>query len=152
MPAEVMLHAVGTATGVPYRFSWTPEGSSPLNYANTLGMPYPLELFGRGIRKQTCGNCERSDEPSLNQALYLLTDTDVLSRTNIQGGRLAALKAVADDRTIVEELYLATLSRYPSRAEMDEAVKYRRECESREAWMEDVLWSLLNVREFVFKR
>jgi hypothetical protein len=51
----------------------------------------------------------------------------------------------------VEELYLATLSRYPTDGERAEAIKYRADCETRDEWMEDVLWSLLNVREFIFQ-
>jgi hypothetical protein len=151
MPAEVLVHALGTASGVPYQFRYLPPGASPIEYAPTLLMPYPLELFGRGIRKQTCGNCERTDKPSLNQALYLMTDGEVVDRMSVAAGRLKELKINQDDAAVIEELYLATLSRPPTATEKNEALQYRAECESRETWLEDVLWSLVNVREFVFK-
>ncbi|MEQ8790754.1 MAG: DUF1549 and DUF1553 domain-containing protein [Pirellulaceae bacterium] len=151
MPAEVLVHAIGGASGVPFEFKFTPPGSLPIEYASTLRMPYPLELFGRGIRKQTCGNCERTNEPALNQALYLLTDAEIVDRITAEKGRLKELLSTCeDDARAVEELYLAALSRPPTEGELRDAVDYRRECESRAAWMEDLLWSLLNVREFIF--
>jgi hypothetical protein len=42
MPAEVLVHALGTASGVPYQFRYLPPGASPIEYAPTLLMPYPI--------------------------------------------------------------------------------------------------------------
>jgi hypothetical protein len=151
LPAEVLVSALGDVTGVPFRFNYTPKDAAPIEYAPTLRMPYPLELFGRGIRKQTCGNCERTDEPALNQALYLLTDGDVVDRVSADRGRLRDISKTEDDEQVVEQLYLSALARPPTESELVDVIAYRSECESREAWMEDVLWSLLNVREFVFQ-
>jgi hypothetical protein len=151
LPAEVLVDALGSATGVPYQFNFAPGGAPAIGFSPTLLMPYPLELFGRGRRSQACGNCERTEEPALNQALYLLTDADITSRVAATRGRLRELRSTADDARVVEELYLATLSRYPTDGERAEAIKYRADCETRDEWMEDVLWSLLNVREFIFQ-
>jgi hypothetical protein len=150
LSAEVTMHAIGSATGAPFEFRFAPQKSPPISFAPTLFLPYSLDLFGRGIRKQACGNCERTNDPTLNQALYLLTDGDVMQRVSVESGRLAALKSNDDDRAVVEELYLAALSRSPTPDEITESVAYRRECESRDVWMEDLAWSLLNVREFIF--
>jgi hypothetical protein len=152
MPAEVFLHALTTTTGVPYPFPWAPADTPPIGYAMNARMPFPLELFGRTPRIEACGGCDRTNEPSLNQAFYLLNDPDLTGRVGVGSGRLAQLKAVADDRAVVEELYLGTLSRFPTPAEMAKTLRYRQDCESREAWLEDLLWGLLNVREFIFVR
>lgn len=151
LPAEVLVHAIETVTGVPYRFNYTPRGAVPITYASTLRMPYPLELFGRGRRKQACGNCERTSDPALNQALYLLTDSDITDRIGTDRGHLKRLSKSTDNRAVVEDLYLSTLSRFPTDVEMQETLGYLEECDSRDEWMEDLLWSLLNVREFVFQ-
>jgi hypothetical protein len=150
LSAEVLTDALGDATGVPYPFRFAPKGARAVGYAPSLRVPYVLELFGRGPRKQTCGACERSEEPALSQALYLLTDAEIQERMSVAKGRLASLTKVADDRKVVEELYLASLSRFPTTRELQESIRYREECESREVWMEDLLWSLVNVREFIF--
>jgi hypothetical protein len=150
LPAEVLVDAIGDATGVPYKFRFQPKGSRAIGYAPTLLMPYVLDLFGRPVRKQTCGHCERSEDPALSQAMYMLTDAEINDRVSAARGRLRDLRGVTDDRKVVEELYLSTLSRFPGKAEMGEMIRYRAECESREAWLEDVLWSLLNMREFIF--
>ena len=51
---------------------------------------------------------------------------------------------------MVEELYLATLSRYPSPQEIFNAAGYiDRDSEPRKS-VEDLLWTLLNSREFLF--
>ena len=147
----MLIDAVGETTGVPLVLNYTPEGAPAIGYAPTLRMPYPLELFGRGRRKQACGGCERSDEPALNQALYLLTDADITDRVSVSKGRLRVLKTNDDDRVVVEELYLAALSRFPDDDEMKETLAYKEDCASRDEWLEDVLWSLLNVREFLFQ-
>ena len=50
----------------------------------------------------------------------------------------------------MEQLYLAALSRRPTEAELQTAGKYIDESEKRRLALEDVLWSLLNTREFMF--
>ena len=64
--------------------------------------------------------------------------------------RASAARPLHDVAAVIDELYLAALSRLPTDTERNETLQYRAECESREAWLEDVLWSLVNVREFVF--
>jgi hypothetical protein len=49
-------------------------------------------------------------------------------------------------------LYLTTLSRLPTADELAKAAAFIDEADSREAGVQDVLWVLLNVREFLFVR
>jgi len=157
MPAEVALDAVVQVTGTSLRWNRyaAPQGvraielAAPQRYGKS---EYFLDIFGRPKREQTCA-CERSDDPSLAQALFLVNNEDVHDRIADRKGRLAKLlKSIPDDEQLIEELYLTALSRYPKPEEMKTLLNYVQESESREAAMRDILWSLLNVREFLFIR
>jgi Protein of unknown function (DUF1553) len=63
----------------------------------------------------TC-ECERSNEPSMSQVLHLTNGDTLNSKIEASSNRIAHLLA-ADDREVVEDLYLAALSRFPTPAE-----------------------------------
>jgi hypothetical protein len=160
VPAEVLMDAIADATGVPNNFGRLPEGreeravgqaSPPVRYSLGRG-GYPMQVFGRPAREKTC-DCERSNEPSVAQALYLVNDEEVLIKLSDSKGRLPRLlESTSDDHQVIEELYLAALSRYPTDDELRIQSAHVKQASSREDGMQDVLWSLLNVREFVFIR
>ena len=56
------------------------------------------------------------------------------------------------DQTFIEERYLTCLSRPPRAEEARTALAYVRGAADRTEAMQDVLWSLINVREFLFVR
>jgi hypothetical protein len=156
MPAEVVLDAINQVNGATDRYSPNdaPAGTRAIGLAPSRlrgnGPEYALSIFGRPLRTQTC-DCERSGETGLAQALYLLNDTELNSKIGDQKGRLAELvDEVADDKQLIEELYLSTLSRHPREDEMQKSLEFVAAAQDRTAGMQDVLWSLLNVREFVF--
>lgn len=160
MPAEVLMDAISQATGVAADYGRLPadrpqravgQASPPVRYSmNRSG--YPMQIFGRPAREKTC-DCERSNEPSVAQALYLVNDVEIINKLNDASGRLQKLMdSTADDGKVIEELYLAALSRFPSDEERKIQMQHVAEAPSREAGMKDVLWSLLNVREFLFIR
>jgi Protein of unknown function (DUF1553)/Protein of unknown function (DUF1549) len=158
MPAEVLFDALAQITGTPQVYSTTfvPPGTRAIGLAPPArygtSPEYVLRIFGRPKREQTC-SCERSDETNLAQALFLINDVDVQSRVEDPRGRLSRLlKSIPDDRKLIEELYLTTLSRYPRPDEMKKVLAYVAKANSRQAAMQDVLWSLINVREFLFVR
>lgn len=160
MPAEVLLDAVSYATGVEADYGRLPvdrpqravgQASPPVRYSSSRS-GYPMQIFGRPAREKTCV-CERSNEPSVAQALYLVNDQEIVSKLSDPAGRVRQLmKSTADDGKVIEEMYLAALSRYPS----DEELRIQREhvaaARTREAGLRDVMWTLLNVREFLFIR
>jgi len=157
MPAEVALDAVAQVTGTKLRWNSyaAPPGvraiglAAPTRYGQ---MEYFLEIFGRPKRVQTCA-CERSSDASLAQALFLINNEEMHSRIADDKGRLAKLlQTIKDDGRLIDELYLTTLSRHPKPAERKTVLQYLEESNSRESAMQDVLWSLLNVREFLFVR
>ena len=62
------------------------------------------------------------------------------------------LKSGADDATLVDQLFLATLSRHPARRSAELAVSElaARPSDRRRA-AEDLLWTLMNHPEFLFQ-
>ena len=88
---------------------------------------------------------------SIIQASILLNDPLILDRVHAQkGNRLYALmnnEPPYSNSQIVEELFLASLSRFPTETEKDEAIELLREYRTQGA--EDLLWSLLNKSEFI---
>ena len=155
MPAEVLIDAVADTTGVPNDFGRVPrhravgQAMTAVRYGgNRPG--YAMKIFGRPDREKTC-DCERSNEPSVAQALYLINDQEVLAKLNDSSGRLPQLlKTMTNDRDLITELYLAALSRLPAEEELELQLRYVQKAANRESGMKDVLWTLLNVREFVF--
>ena len=113
-------------------------------------------LDGRPLRAEIC-DCERDNSPSLPQALYLLNDAEVLTKIHTPTGRLARLLASEKkDRELIEELYLAALSRPPTRTETETTLRHLAKWQvrakgqqARQEAFEDVLWALLNLKEFV---
>jgi hypothetical protein len=158
VPAEVLMDAIAQATGVENTYGRIPDGrpqravgqaSPPVRYSmNRSG--YPMQIFGRPAREKTC-DCERSNEPSVAQALYLVNDEEIITKLNSPKARLAQLlKSTADNGKVIEELYLASLSRLPTAKELSLQMKHVENAPSRSVGLRDVLWSLINVREFIF--
>jgi hypothetical protein len=135
---------LGRAPDVPPGIRAVEVGPSRVRNGN---LAYVFRIFGRPPRSQAC-DCERAMEPALPQALYLMTDQVVLQK--IRQGRLARLlRSDKSDAAILDELFLATLSRYPTRAEKDHFDKYRQAGKGRQAVFTDTLWALINTREFI---
>jgi hypothetical protein len=156
LSAEVVVDAIDHVTGSEgnYGKGVAPAGTRAIGLApsrvGTAGAGYALAIFGRPLRTQTC-DCERSQDAGLPQAMYLINDTDVNSKIASVKGRLAKLLTdIPDDRKLVEELYLGAVTRYPSTEEMEKTLGYVQKAKDRKAGFEDVMWSLMNLREFVF--
>jgi hypothetical protein len=56
------------------------------------------------------------------------------------------------DRALLEELYMATLSRLPTPSEMDQGITYLHAGEGRAARAQDLLWALVNSKAFLYNR
>ena len=106
-------------------------------------------FWSSGARDRFC-ECERSDEPSIAQALHLLNAPELLQKLSHRHGRARRLSNSSLTPTeVIDELYLSTLSRLPTAAERDLMLPAFTELDRRAA-TEDVLWSLMNSKEFLF--
>lgn len=152
LPAEVLLDAISQTTGVPEKFNGWPEGVRAIQVWDNRMPSYFLQLFGRPVRASVC-ECERSNEPSIAQALHLMNAPEIVAKVHSRRG--TARKFAESDRTpeaIIEELTLAVLSRLPTKKEQAVLLDLFKQAGDRRSGTEDVLWTLLNTREFVFNR
>ena len=96
--------------------------------------------------------CERSNESNLSQALQMINGPLVHGKLRAATNRFRKLvTAKKSDEEIVEELYLAALSRKPSRVEVEKSVAHIKAQKNRLEGLEDVCWALLNAKEFLFQ-
>lgn len=90
-------------------------------------------------------------EPNLSQALHLMNGDTVNNKIR-QGGLVP--KLVRDEKRpsseVVTELYLRCFSRVPTETELQGLSKVIDESENPQQAAEDIFWSLLNSREFLF--
>jgi Protein of unknown function (DUF1549)/Protein of unknown function (DUF1553) len=252
LPAEVAYDALQQATASDEKHASMRSdiegraisipGAGRRNRSNR-GAQYALTIFGRSIRASNC-DCDRSQEPSLLQTVYLQNDRDMYvmltrprdgwlrevaselkvrppsvvngpnnRRRGRRGGnpkqiaqarkqvaaiakrlqqarktgkkpqvqqltrqlqqarrRLAQLSrgrgnsqqprgnasrgsgeklASVDAESIVKRAYLRTLSRYPTDTELKKASAYIRDADATINGIRDVLWALLNTKEFI---
>ncbi len=151
MPAEVLLDGLCQVTEVAEKFNGWPEGYRSIQVWDNRMPSYFFRIFGRPVRASVC-ECERSNEPSITQALHLLNSPEINEKLSHKRGlarRLAASNKSTDE--VLDELYLTTLSRLPTseeRALLREA--FPPAGQDRRAAVEDVLWSVLNTKEFLF--
>ncbi len=152
MIAEVLHDAVDQACGTRTNFGNISSNARAVDLPHEGFGSYFLDTFDRPKRVTVC-ECERSSGATLAQVLLLANSDDVENKIAHGEGRLA--KLFGDQKSIpalVEDLYLSAYTRFPTDEEKNLAVQYieqRPETERRKA-AEDLLWSLLNSREFMF--
>lgn len=150
MSAEQLLDAIDFACGTREKFAQLPSGYRAIALPDTNVNSRFLDIFGRPKREITC-ECERADTPNMSQALQFMTGTLLNRKATDSNGRVARL---SKDKTPVEqavnEIYLCTVSRPPSAAEASAAAKLVQSAGSPKEGLEDLLWTLLNTREFQF--
>jgi hypothetical protein len=108
--------------------------------------------FGQPSRQSSC-TCERQSQPSLTQALQLSNSQTVENRLKNGGGQFvqSLVQQTKSDDEIIEKLYLAALCRRPKEIELQRAKQFIAARPDRGTSLEDVAWSILNLREFVFR-
>jgi hypothetical protein len=151
--AEQLMDAVTQATGVRPDFPEVPADTTAEEFPDPhVGKDGFLDLFGRPLRESAC-ECERKTDLSLPQALNLINGKTISDAVADQNGTIAkSLMAGATDKDLVEELYLRTLSRKPTAAELDGGLTYLRGGRQLAARAQDLLWALLNSKAFLYNR
>jgi hypothetical protein len=152
LTAEELADAVDFATGTRERYRGLPAGTRAIQLPDASVPSFFLDVFGRPGRKIAC-ECERTMQPNIAQALHLLNGDALNQKIASPSGRVEALfKAKKDLPAVVEELYLVTLSRPPMADERRRALRWIAEAPSPREGAQDLLWALLNSREFLFNR
>jgi hypothetical protein len=162
LTAEQLLDTVSQITGVRENFRSRVPG------AQTVALPVGglragqlpdraltaelLDLFGRPRGESSC-SCERSDEASMTQALHMINGKTIAARLANPNGRVAQmLKSTAgvSDEKLIEEMYLMVLCRLPRANEQALMLKHLKDEKDRPAALQDIVWVLLNTKEFLF--
>jgi hypothetical protein len=147
--AETFLDCISEVTETKNKFPGLPLGARAVQIADGSISTYFLSTFGRATRDTVC-SCEVKLEPTLSQSLHLLngdTTTQRIAAGNLVGRRLAEKKTPAE---IVEELYVRSLCRRPTANERGKLLTLVAANPDKKQALDDVFWSLLNSREFMF--
>lgn len=154
LTAEQLLDAISIATGSQQKYPGSPAGTRAQQLPDTKVAAAGgfLDLFGRPARESPC-ECERTSEVSLSQALNLMNGATISNAIIDPNGRLATLVPnTPDDAKLVEEIYLATLTRFPTKGESATAIKHIKTAKDRMEGAQDLMWALLNSPAFLFNR
>ncbi|MBY0231341.1 MAG: DUF1549 and DUF1553 domain-containing protein, partial [Gemmataceae bacterium] len=149
LQAEVLLDAAAQVCGARPSFPGMPAGTRAVQLPGLGGRRKGegekfLASFGKPPRSLSC-ECERSDDSTLAQALQLLAGPTL-------AGLLEREDNVLGKKPDLDRLYLAALCRPPTRAEREAAATILARGKDRRAAWEDLLWSLLNAKEFLLRR
>lgn len=161
MPAEVMYDSLVLATAsedVIANLHKDPIGVRAIGYPRSAGAKkdtssYAIALFGKPARVINC-DCERSSEPSLLQTVYLRNDGEVLKMLDRPDGWLKQISKAKDltEDALVRSAYLRTLSRLPDDRELARSVQHLKDASDRTSGMRDLMWALVNTKEFAVNR
>ncbi len=158
LPAEVLIDAIAQATAntpaldqVATDITTRSIGPRlPAGRGRNIGN-YANKVFGASTRETNC-DCNRSDEPNLLQSIYLQNDNEVFATINRPAGwlteRSTATATALDREAIVRAAYLRALGRTPLPPEAEAATSYLLGAPDAARGLRDLLWALLNTKEF----
>lgn len=148
--AEVLADALSQATGVPEAFDGYAVGLRAVQLPDPRVQSYMLDTFGRPERVTACA-CERSDEVTMPQVLHLMNGEALDRRIDAADGRLnTLLKSGKADREVVETLFLSAFARRPSAEQWRTVESGLAGVVDRGAVYRDLMWALVNSKEFLF--
>ncbi|MDE2509203.1 MAG: DUF1549 domain-containing protein [Planctomycetota bacterium] len=151
MSAEVLLDSIAQVTGVPTPFPGMPPGTRAIELPDESVVSTFLDTFGRPKRDSSC-ECERVTDASLGQSLMLLNSNDVQTKLASNTGRAELfVKDPRPEPEKINELFWAAFGRAASPEETARAVAHlaKHATQKRQAY-EDILWALVNAKEFQF--
>ena len=160
--AEVLYDSVNRLLDVESTFAGQAPGTRavalPDNSYNQS--TYFLTVFGRPDSSSSC-ECERTQEASLAQSLHLLNAADIqtqLSRASGRADRMA--KDTSPDEDKITDIYHIALSRDPTAQELKLSQEHlakktagkkdKDALDGRKQAFEDIVWALMNTKEFLF--
>ena len=164
LQAEVLLDAVDDMTGATTVFANLPRGTRAIalpdnSYNKSSAF---LKVFGRPNSQSVC-ECERVQSSSLAQSLHLINSAEMKTKLATGTGRAASLaKSDSPAEEKIVGLYLAAFSRQPRPGELRTALDYLNEplvdaagqpiekSKAARQNFQDLIWALMNTKEFLF--
>jgi len=158
MTAEQTFDAIALTAGASLSFKVAATDKVAIGVGQVRS-PGDVDRADKGLYRalQAFGQCDRyaieaTRKPSMIQSAILMNDPVVRDRLKIaKGSRLETLLHTDNPKPngdIVDELYLAALSRFPTAQEKQASIDLLREY--REQGAEDLLWVLVNRLDFLF--
>jgi hypothetical protein len=166
LAAEPLMDAISDVTGVPSPLRTGDEDNSTVYSAMRMpGIPKKpgfLTTFGKPNRLLVC-ECERSNQISLGQSLAMSNGVEIrdkiASTSNRLDGYLKELQAhlngdpsAMNQQQILDDLFLRALCRKPSERELRAGIEALQSGQDLRVVLEDILWALLNSKEFMMLR
>ena len=151
MRAEEVLDAASDITGILDDYQAMPPGSRSMQLWTARVGSMTLDTFGRPDPNQD-PPCERIEDPTVTQALHLMMSPQIYAKIASDGSLAATLagrKTTPDE--LVSDLYLTVYNRHPSEKERAYMTQRIEKSTNRRLVMEDLLWSMFNTPEFLFK-
>lgn len=150
--AEVLLDAIDFVTESRTKYTNMPMGTRAIELPDSNYSNFFLTTFGKPRRVSVC-ECERTPDENLAQALHTLNGDILAAKLSDKAGRIAKLVAAKKSYAeTVEELFLATIARKPTTEELAALEPQFKEAKNPQTFYEDLTWSLVNSKMFLFNR
>ena len=157
LEAAVMLDAITSVTGVHEKFTFhpfagggdAPPGSRAMQMMPDICASLFMDAFGRSNRRSLPAG---APQPTLLGAMDMIAGDVYTNKIVAEGGRLERLlKEGASDEKILDEFYLAALSRAPTPQEKTEILGFLGErAARRKGALADAIWAIISSREFAY--
>lgn len=162
LPAEVMLDALDQITGVRSPLGGRDAAIRAIDLPDESVKNPLLDVFGKPSRGSAC-ECERVSAATLSQSLFLITSKEMNDKLKDSRSRAAQLASDSRPRADrIKEMFLWVYARYPNADELRAAEAFltreegklqgpaKTQPKARQVAYEDLLWALLNTKEFLF--
>ena len=121
-----------------------------------LAGTYGMHVFGKPERALNC-DCERINQPTLLQSIFMHNDPLVEQRLDESGwiNEIAEMEQSGrqiDRDELVRNAWLRTVGRPPTRKETERVEKHLAKVDSLSEGLRDLLWALVNTKEFILNR
>ena len=149
---EVLADAISDVLGIPDTYGNEPIGTRAVSLFNPNTESEALDILGRCGRETSCESATEVTD-GLQRKLHLFNGDLLNARIGVSGSRLD--KLMSEEKSpmeILEEFYLAALSRHPKETEQqfwEQYIDVKASANSQRAILEDMVWSLLTCNEFV---
>lgn len=159
LTAEQLVDAICDVTGVPEKYmSKVPEPFTflPSDFRavqlkdGTISTPF-LEMFGRPSRDVSYES-DRNNDLTMKQALFLLNSSQIQDKIKTSSKLKKLVNSQPDNQKLIREVFLTVLSRYPAQNELSVAERYFNNQNNRGNSANDLVWALINTKEFIFNK
>ncbi|TWU38530.1 PSD1 and planctomycete cytochrome C domain-containing protein [Novipirellula artificiosorum] len=156
IPAEVVYDAMKQVAAAPaeqeeVRSNLRRRASGHLSMR--MAGTHAMKVFGKPDRSINC-DCERVNEPTLLQAIF--TQNDPLLRMRLaDSGWIIEIEDAEktgeslDTSILIEQVWLRTVGRLPTEADRARATKHLSESPTLTEGVVDLLWAMMNSKEFL---